>query len=236
MIQLAIETTGRDGSLAVMDGENLLWKRRSGTQRRTAAELAVDLDAALRWCGENAYELDGISVAVGPGSFTGLRIGVTTAKTLAYALELPVVPVGSLAAIAAVTALPGDVSGVLVGVNAYRRQIFAAEFSRKELHDRRQIDACNHRVEILTREEWDNRAERALECEDLVVSGDRSILADSDAQQMAARDGVDALGVGRIAARLIAAPDPSQSVCADAFSLTARYLKPSAAEEKAALR
>ena len=235
MIQIALETTGKTGSLAILDGQHTLWKCRLGIQRRTAAELAIQLEAALAWCGAHASRPDWISVAVGPGSFTGLRIGITTAKTLGYALELPIVPVGSLMAIAAASALSEDVSSVLVGLNAYRHQVFAAEISREELHDHPALAASNHRVEVLQRSEWDRRVLVATETDNQAVTGDRSIFSDQGLEQFAERPEPDAVGVGRIAARLVQGGRPD-AVFTDPFSLAARYLKPSAAEEQAALR
>ena len=75
-----------------------------------------------------------VSVADGPGSFTGLRIGVTTAKTLCYALELPLVAIDSLAAIAA-TALHDHPAyeRIWAVLNAYRGQVFLGMFDRGTL-------------------------------------------------------------------------------------------------------
>lgn len=232
MILIALETTGKNGSLAILDGETEIWQGHVGVHNRTAAELAVHLDAALRWCNDRAITLQGIAVAVGPGSFTGLRIAITTAKTLGYALDLPIVPVGSLAAIAAVTGLPESVSSVLVGLNAYRGQVFAARFLRQELLVPADCIRCNHRVEVWPRATWDQQVAEAIESGKTVVSGDRSIVGDDNSPHFADRVETDAVGVGRIASRLIA----DQAVLVDAFTLAARYVKPSAAEEKAAAR
>src|SRR5205823_7265962 len=65
---------------------------------------AIDqLLALLELC---PADLEGIAVSLGPGSFTGLRVGVTTAKTMAWALSLPVVGVATLEAVAAGACLP----------------------------------------------------------------------------------------------------------------------------------
>ncbi len=96
MILLAIETSSSRGSLALLvDGtlsrevcfpEGLLHGR----------EITARLDDMLRAEGLRARSLDAIAVSVGPGSYTGLRVGVTAAKTLAFALGIPVVPESSL--------------------------------------------------------------------------------------------------------------------------------------------
>ena len=101
IFHLAIETTGKGGSLAVFCGEQVLEWTNLGDDRRTAASLAPQLSLTLEHCHRLGRPLSLISVADGPGSFTGLRIGVTTAKTLSYAIGLPLVAVDSLATIAA---------------------------------------------------------------------------------------------------------------------------------------
>ena len=267
MIQLALETTGKDGSIAVLDGKRVLWQQRSGLERRTAAEFAVHLQAALEWCGQQNRPPQVISVAVGPGSFTGLRIAVTTAKTLAYALSLPVVPVGSLVSIAAATAVGPEFDSVLVGLNAYRQQVFTAEFATAELKDQTAIRRCRYRAEVVGRDEWDRRVGSALETRRVALAGDPAILAshhlanrdhgsrdhgsrDHGSQDSALMSGsdmeslaeVDAVGVGRVAAELLQGvqdvntPGADADVFADPFELVVRYLKPSAAEEKAGSR
>src|SRR6056297_3267566 len=67
-IQLAIETTGRSGSLAVLRGGEPLHSRGMTPGRRTAATLAPELEAILRWCADHAESPGYVSVAIGPGS------------------------------------------------------------------------------------------------------------------------------------------------------------------------
>ena len=85
------------------------------------AELMERAD--IRW-----GDVDGVAVGVGPGTFTGLRIGVATARALATAAGLPVHPVSSLAALAA--AVDGPL--VLPLIDAKRGELFAAAFERGE--------------------------------------------------------------------------------------------------------
>ncbi|MBP3392650.1 MAG: tRNA (adenosine(37)-N6)-threonylcarbamoyltransferase complex dimerization subunit type 1 TsaB [Clostridia bacterium] len=70
-------------------------------KRRHSVKLLPAIETLLADCGIAAKELDLIGVTKGPGSFTGLRIGVVTAKTMAYALRIPLVGVNTLDAIAA---------------------------------------------------------------------------------------------------------------------------------------
>lgn len=243
MIQLALETTGKSGSLAILDDENVLAERQLGGGQPAAAQIGVQLQELLQWCDDHSRPLEAISVAVGPGSFTGLRIAVTTAKTLAYALGLPIISVGSLAGIAAAMSPDDSVSNVLVGLNAYRQQVFVAEFTRDELLCDEMIHQIHDRATVVGRQQWDRRVAETLGCADWVIAADRSIVSDSDYQQMVTDQHnmcrqCDAVGVGRLAARMVAASsvDDRPACFTDPFALAVRYLKPSAAEEKAASR
>lgn len=123
---LALETSGVYGSLAAGVGERLLHYLPLPTSDRTIRTLAPSIETLLAEVGWKPAELGFFSVGVGPGSFTGLRIGVMTAKTLAYALGKPIVAVDTLAAIAARV---GVRSGPLRTVmDALRGQFFAGRF------------------------------------------------------------------------------------------------------------
>jgi tRNA threonylcarbamoyladenosine biosynthesis protein TsaB len=80
--------------------------------------LLADVDAALRRGGVREGQLDGIAVGTGPGSFTGLRMGLSTARALAFALDLGVAGVSTLDALGAGT------PGALPVIDAKRREVF----------------------------------------------------------------------------------------------------------------
>jgi tRNA threonylcarbamoyladenosine biosynthesis protein TsaB len=145
---LAIETSGRDGSLAALAGES------GGAVRvvqgvaitgpeRTAQVLAPRTRDLLREIGWEAKSIGLLCVAVGPGSFTGLRIGVTAAKTLAYAVGAEVIGVDTLAVIA--SQAPADASPLWVVIDAQRRELFAAKFVGEQM-----IGG----VQVLSEQEW----------------------------------------------------------------------------------
>ena len=242
MIQIALECSGRQGSISVLDREKGLWDRPLGVESSTAAEIGPVLKAALEWCESRAENPRFVSVAVGPGSFTGIRIAVTAAKTLAFALDLPVVSVGSLTAIAAATHLPRPTRRILVGLNAFRNQVFVNRFQAEQLRLPDALHRCNHEVETVSRSQWDAMVQQALESPEEAISSDPTILSESAKSAVANRERVDAVGVGRVAWGLLSGNpqqlgNPAESaVLEDAFSLAARYVKLSAAEEKAAER
>src|SRR5262245_32191202 len=102
---VAIETSGQHGSVAVLCGEEkgearLVREIVLSDQQRTAQSLAPALNKLLQTAGWEPSTVSLVAVLTGPGSFTGLRIGVTTAKTLAYAWGADVVGINTLEAIA----------------------------------------------------------------------------------------------------------------------------------------
>jgi tRNA threonylcarbamoyladenosine biosynthesis protein TsaB len=96
-----------------------------GARPGHAARLLVLVEAAFREAGAGWEDIERIAAGVGPGGFTGLRLGVATARALAQARDLPLVGVSSLEALArGTTAAPGD--SVLAVIDARRREVFAA--------------------------------------------------------------------------------------------------------------
>ena len=123
---LALETTEKGGGVAVLDGHNLLARQDLGVGERSAAALAPAIKHIWRQAGWEPSDTDLIAVAVGPGSFTGLRVGIATAKTLAYALKCQVLGVNTLQAIA--YGVEQSVERLHVWIDAQREQSFAATF------------------------------------------------------------------------------------------------------------
>src|SRR5205807_6782629 len=121
-------TSGFAGSVAVLDGSRVLAEAMLNPKRRSAQSLAPAIVELLALRGMKAEQIRLVATTVGPGSFTGLRVGVTTAKTFAYAVGAEVIGVNTLEAIAAQA--PPDVNRLAVALDAQRQQVFAAEFSR----------------------------------------------------------------------------------------------------------
>lgn len=129
---LAIETSGIPGSVALLEEERLLEERTLETGLRTTQTLTPAIDALLRGAGWTPQNLELVAVARGPGSFTGLRIGVTTAKTLGFATPAQLVGVDTLEALAQQTT--PDERPLWVVMNAERDQVFAAQFRWRDTH------------------------------------------------------------------------------------------------------
>jgi tRNA threonylcarbamoyladenosine biosynthesis protein TsaB len=99
-VLLAIETASGVGGIALCDGDELLGERTlGGIGARHAAELLPAIDSLLRGAGRTLADVERIALSVGPGSFTGLRIGLATALGLCFATERSITPVPTLAAL-----------------------------------------------------------------------------------------------------------------------------------------
>lgn len=96
MLILGIDTATDQGGVALGSDAGIRGEIRLGRGRRHAEQLAPAVEGLLRSAGASLEDLAAVAVGVGPGLFTGLRVGVTTAKVLAQALAVPVVPIASL--------------------------------------------------------------------------------------------------------------------------------------------
>jgi len=100
MIILAIDSSGASASAAVTDGEKLLSLFVTSSPQKHSATLMPMVESTLKAAGKNVAEVDLFAVNAGPGSFTGVRIGVSLVKGLAFGSGKPVVSVSSLEALA----------------------------------------------------------------------------------------------------------------------------------------
>jgi tRNA threonylcarbamoyladenosine biosynthesis protein TsaB len=123
---LAIDTATAQVGVAIGDADGLLGETRLVGDRRHAEQLAPAIQALCERTGVRLQELAAIGVGIGPGLFTGLRVGVTTAKVMAYALRIPIVPVGSLDLIA--HPLRDTDRLIVTVVDARRHEVFSARY------------------------------------------------------------------------------------------------------------
>ncbi|HEX5354304.1 MAG TPA: tRNA (adenosine(37)-N6)-threonylcarbamoyltransferase complex dimerization subunit type 1 TsaB [Rhodanobacteraceae bacterium] len=124
---LAIETATEACSVALMHGETLV--DRSEMAPRRHAELVLPMaESLLAEAGITRKQLDAIAVGQGPGAFTGVRLAISVAQGLALALDIPVVPVSSLAALA--MQAPRNGAAILAAIDARREEIYAGVFRK----------------------------------------------------------------------------------------------------------
>ena len=122
---LAVETATERASLALWRDGAIAAECRADAGRPTAEVLIPLLDGLLARAGTTLAELDGFAVSVGPGSFTGLRIGIASVKGLAFGTGRPVAAVSTLAALARSAPGPAPVAALL---DARRGELYAAGF------------------------------------------------------------------------------------------------------------
>ncbi|HEX5105175.1 MAG TPA: tRNA (adenosine(37)-N6)-threonylcarbamoyltransferase complex dimerization subunit type 1 TsaB [Pirellulaceae bacterium] len=145
MLILAFDTSGFGGSVALLEGERVLVERQLDANRRSAQTLAPATAEALSEAGVRPADVRLVATTIGPGSFTGLRVGVTAAKSFAYAARCDVIGLNTLDVIAAQVPadfLPSPFVGEGSGVrgsdspdyeihailDAQRKELFLARF------------------------------------------------------------------------------------------------------------
>jgi tRNA threonylcarbamoyladenosine biosynthesis protein TsaB len=130
MFSLAIETSGRVGSVALVRDGVVLAEPTFEHGLKHAAGILPMIDSLCREHGVGPRDLAELYVSIGPGSFTGLRIGVTLAKTMSLTTGVKIVAVPTVAVLAANA--PADAANIIIVLDAKRDQIFTASFAAKD--------------------------------------------------------------------------------------------------------
>ncbi len=218
---LLIETSGRGGFVALAVGDAVVGERTLDPARRQNRDLAPFAAELLSAAGLTPKSLRGVMVSVGPGSYTGLRVGLISAKALAYAVGCELVAVPSFAAVAALA--PPELPGVDVISDGLQRLVYAQRYGRAG-----GLMTATNPLRILTLAEWIATGPTA-------VSGPGVALADAALDASVMRVSVELRMP--TAASLFAAGQGIPPVSRDElFSLEPLYLRPSSAEEQAAKR
>jgi tRNA threonylcarbamoyladenosine biosynthesis protein TsaB len=123
---LGIDTSSPALVLALADGEEVLWHARETHQWQHIERILPHIDEGLTCCGWTLDDLDTIACGIGPGSFTGLRVGIAVVKALSLAKKKKIVALSSLESIAAGFSHDGD-TGVLL--DARRGKTYYAQFT-----------------------------------------------------------------------------------------------------------
>ncbi len=127
MLILAVDTTTPSGSVALLEGEVLLGEAGIESPATHSARLLRTVDFLLGAHGRDVKDVDAFAVTAGPGSFTGIRIGVGAVKALAFASGKPVAPVSTLLALAEKLSEDGE-SLVCPLLDAKKEEIYAGLF------------------------------------------------------------------------------------------------------------
>lgn len=153
VIVLALETSSRGGSIAILQGTAVQHSLELPPEQRSAQSLPMFIDRLLKEQSLPAREIELIAVTAGPGSFTGLRVGVMTAKTLAFAWGCGLLGVNTLEVIARESGehfSHGEPRRIRAVLDAQRQQLFASDWE----HSAAGVWSSARGVEIVERETW----------------------------------------------------------------------------------
>jgi tRNA threonylcarbamoyladenosine biosynthesis protein TsaB len=128
MLVLALDTTTRIGSCALCRDGLVLIERPSDPEKSHAEHLPGDLLALLETANLDLAAVDAFAVVTGPGSFTGLRVGIATMQGLAFATHKPLVGISGLDALAHIASGDASDGSVATWVDAWRGEVYAARY------------------------------------------------------------------------------------------------------------
>ncbi|MDQ3485965.1 MAG: tRNA (adenosine(37)-N6)-threonylcarbamoyltransferase complex dimerization subunit type 1 TsaB [Actinomycetota bacterium] len=128
---LTFDTASPSVTVALHDGQDVVTELVSERTMKHGEQLAPLIEQAMRQAGVVRQDLTAIGVGVGPGPFTGLRVGLVTARTLAFVLEIPVYGVCSLDVLAVEVASDGVVdTDFVVATDARRKEVYLASYDQ----------------------------------------------------------------------------------------------------------
>ena len=143
---LAFDTATPQVTVALHDGDEVIWEGRSEQTMKHGEQLAPLIEAGLGESGVHRRQLDAIAVGTGPGPFTGLRVGLVTARTLGHVLDLPVHGVCTLDVLAVeAVGLQAVAEGFVVATDARRKEVYQAAYdSSGERREGPRVDRPEH--------------------------------------------------------------------------------------------
>jgi tRNA threonylcarbamoyladenosine biosynthesis protein TsaB len=127
---LSIDTAIETASVCLSDGEKILTEASNPSQRDSAAWLHVAVKDMLEEQNMALRELDAVAVSAGPGSYTGLRVGMAAAKGLCFALNIPLITINTLKMMC-VAARGVEASLLCPMIDARRMEVFTAVYNRQ---------------------------------------------------------------------------------------------------------
>ncbi len=131
-LMLAIEAATPVASIALLRGGEVLAEHSTDATRTLSETLLLCIEQLVTETGVSLHEVEAYSVSIGPGSFTSLRVGLSTVKGLAFGTEAPVMAVPTLAALALVGAEAGFEGIVVPVIDAGRGEVYAGAYGPGE--------------------------------------------------------------------------------------------------------
>lgn len=127
MVILGIDTSSNVGSVALMDHNKLIGEFSINTSKTHSQKLMILIKNLLEACDMKIDDIDAVAVSIGPGSFTGLRIGLATARALCHAKDKKIIGINSLDALAQNVSFYDSI--VLSVMDAQRKNLYATFYS-----------------------------------------------------------------------------------------------------------
>ncbi|MBM4387867.1 MAG: tRNA (adenosine(37)-N6)-threonylcarbamoyltransferase complex dimerization subunit type 1 TsaB [Deltaproteobacteria bacterium] len=127
---LSIDCTTLYSNIAVISGKQVLFEQSSLEKASHSVNLLADIDSALSRCGLKIHDIGLMGVTTGPGSFTGIRIGLSTVNSISFTLKIPVAGIDALSALARNCAFHEGF--VFAGMDARKKEIYGALYRIKK--------------------------------------------------------------------------------------------------------
>ncbi|MFA5713581.1 MAG: tRNA (adenosine(37)-N6)-threonylcarbamoyltransferase complex dimerization subunit type 1 TsaB [Bacteroidales bacterium] len=131
---LSIESSGEICSVALSQGGHLLAQRKGEEKREHASIISILAKEAIEEGGSSIESLDAVAVSEGPGSYTGLRVGLSFAKGLSFALEIPLIAISTLDILVEMALTSGAAEGmdsIVPVIDARRMEVYTATYSNR---------------------------------------------------------------------------------------------------------
>lgn len=218
---LSIDTSTVYGSVALSEGCRLIAQEQQGVSGTHSERLLASIDHLLQLSGWKINDINAICVAIGPGSFTGLRIGLGTAKGIALSLDCPIVGISSLKSLFLNVT---DFDGTIVTlIDARRGELYASAYKNKKIVLKECVLPPNDLIGKLKK----NKGK-------IILVGDgalayRDTLQKSLGKRLIISEGSSCFSEAHNLA-LLALPRLKKNKCDDLASLTPNYIRRSDAE------
>ena len=137
---LGVDTSTPIGSVGLIDGERFVAEHTLSIVKAHSSRLMPAIDQILKWGDLTVHDLDACAIGIGPGSFTGIRIGVGTIKSLCYALKKPIIGISTLEAIAYNLRYTDKL--ICPILDARKDEVYGAVFRGGEILLRKSDDLC----------------------------------------------------------------------------------------------
>lgn len=178
---LLLETATVSCSVALAEDGEIIAAKELDERNAHASHITLFVQKVLEQGGKTMPELDAVAVSMGPGSYTGLRIGTSTAKGLCYALDIPLIAVNTLQSMAGNIASSGEYPGSLYCpmIDARRMEVYTAVYDedlREVLPVQARIIDNNSFRELLKNNRIIFFGDGALKCSDVLKDPNAIIL------------------------------------------------------------